>query len=373
MDLEDITIDLLEVDEEEADREIQREEDKLYLTTNKPTNFMIIPQVDWYNITRDLKIDCIGDPEHFRFPEHENIYKLRSFKTVLNDNGKSVDLWHDVIEFKSLRLGFIKEKERVILTTYWNDITSKEFYSSVLFLIKNKVNELYFYILFRILYHVPDLLFNTLNRYVQSYLKLEKNLYGELDGKIVDINNTYDIQITSIDFTNYTIRGIRNNIEKKIYVPFYFRVIKSDNNKFYIFTNLYNEENIMEQYGIKPLKLLENKIPDYQELYFDTKGSQDKKYLPKFDVTFKDVLNKEINKKGMHLIYNIDITMELKFIITIPRIESDNISSDLKKKYLNKNESLQFFNYMTYVLMDDLDMPTMDDSSVSIGTIYPLK
>ena len=98
-----------------------------------------------------------------------------------------------------------------------------------------------------------------------------------------------------------------------------------------------------------------------------------KKYLPKFDVTFKDVLNKEINKRGMHLIYNIDITMELKFIITIPRIENENISSDLKKKYLNKNESLQFFNYMTYVLMDDLDMPTMDDSSVSIGTIYPLK
>ena len=356
---------------EEEMTEIRNERDRLYLDTDKPLNYMIIPKSDWYNITRDENIQIIGDPESFKFPENPDVYNLRSFKTDIDDKGHLINVWYDVIEFKALKLGFIKNKDTVELTIHHTDINCKEFYTSTLFSVRSKVDDHYFYVLFKILYHVPNLLYSMFDKTISSYLKMDKNIKGQVDFNLIDMKSKYDIQITSIDFTTYTIRGIRNNIITGTFMSFYFRVIKSVDEKYYVFTNLYNEETILEKYGIKPMKLQEQRIPEFQELALETKGSRENKYLTKFDVAFEDILKKTIDRSpGLVFHKDIDIVMEIKFTITIPRTDNEYISKNLKKQYLSKKETPVFFTYMTYSLDVDLNMPNIDESSISIGTLY---
>lgn len=362
--------DLLPVTEEDL-KKIEKEEDRLYLNTDKPLDYVIIPQTNWYNITRDENIQIIGDPESFKFPENPNVYNLRSFKTDIDNKGHLVNAWYDVIEFKPLKLGFIKNKDAVELTIHHTDINCKEFYTSTLFSVKNKVDDHYFYVLFKILYHVPNLLYSIFDKTISSYLRMDKTIKGQIDFNLIDIRSVYDMQITSIDFTTYTIRGIRNNIQAGTFVSFYFRVIKSVDEKYYIFTNLYNEETILEKYGIKSMKLQEQKIPEFQELALETKGSRENKFLTKFDIAFEDILKKTIDKSpSLTFRKDIDIVMEIKFTITIPRVDNEYISKDLKKQYLSKKETPVFFTYMTYSLDVDLNMPNIDESSVSFGTLF---
>ena len=343
-------------------------DDSLNLSSNKPVNYIIAPQKEEYKISRK-NIEYIGNFDTFKFPENPEIYQIKNYENKINDNGQLLNINYDTIEFKPLKLLFVKNSESILGNIQMNDITSDEYLSSVLFTIKDNINKNYFYILFKILCHVPYILYDMFGKIGKNYLKLEKNIRGQVDGKFIGENSNYDIQITSIDFTNCIIRGIRNNIDTRTYVYFHLKIFNIFD-KIYIFTNLYNEETIMENQGIKPIKLTEEKIPDYEELSFDSKGSKRCDYLTKFNDAFEDILGKKDD-----IISNIifkketEIIMEIKFIITIPKIFNENITKEIEKKYLTKEESVIFYTFMIYDLQKDLDMPNISESSTSFGTI----
>ena len=166
--------------------------DSLNLSSNKPVNYTLIPQNEIYDNSRE-NIEYIDSIEIFKFPENPEIYKIKNYENEITENGQIINISYDIIEFKSLKLTFIKNPDLILGNIQMNDITTNEYLSSVLFSIKNTINENYFYILFKILYHVPYVLYDMLGKTFKSYLKLEKNIYGQMDGNSIIFHNSFFI------------------------------------------------------------------------------------------------------------------------------------------------------------------------------------